>query len=218
MKLRFLYLVMFTFYWLHADPIPIGVLDQEILDEFIPQVISEVAKEFKHQNDGRTRRDTREYGFSFFKMLNGDFSYDPPPAFFQELGKHVCIALGHEPPKEFTNIILSLYGKDYHLEPHVDVSIKNLYGNAPFYFSERVYGAIIEADPTGHLYFAKWEGEGLAPSLDINPVFSLQEQTGTIFCLEGDFRYKPYFHAVTSVSKQRISLTFRTVEKIPNYE
>jgi hypothetical protein len=175
--------------------------------------MAEVNDEFAHQNDSRTRRDTRQYGLNFFKMLNNDFGYSPPPAFFQELGAHICKTLGHE-PVEFTNIILSFYEKDFHLEPHVDVNAKDLYGNAPFYFGERVYGIVIEPDLTGHLYFAKWEGEGLVPPLDIEPVYELKEEVGTIFCLERDFRKTPYFHAVSPVSKRRISITFRTVEKI----
>lgn len=195
------------------SPFPIGTLDPQILDEFIPLIMEEVAGDFSHQNDTRTHRDTRQYGFNFFKMLSGDFSYEPPPQFYQKLAAHICEALGHE-PIEFTNIILSLYEKDFHLEPHVDVNIKNLYGNAPFYFGERVYGIIIEPDLTGHLYFAKWEEDGLVPPIDIEPTYTLIEQKGTIFCLEGDFRQTPYFHAVSSVSNHRISITFRTVEKI----
>ncbi len=99
----------------------------------MPQII-EVSKEFRHQDDGRTRRDTREYGFSFFKMLEGGDSYDPPPLFLQELGRDICRVLGHEPPSEFNNIILSYYEKGFYLEPHVDSDL---------YFSERVYGIII---------------------------------------------------------------------------
>lgn len=200
--------------YLHADPIPVGLLNQEIIDEFLPQVMSEVAKEFTHQNFDRTLRDTREYGLSFFKMLQGDFSYDPPPAFFQELGREICYALGHEPPPEFTNIILSLYKEGFHLKPHADVSIKNLYYDAPFYFSERVYGIIIEPDSAGHLYFVTWEGEQHSPPDNLPLVFSLQEQAGTIFCLEGDFRFLPYLHGVSPVANKRISITFRTVEKL----
>lgn len=175
--------------------------------------MEELSCDFSSQNDARTRRDTRQYGFNFFKMLNGDFSYLAPPTFFQELGAHICKAFGHE-PVEFTNIILSLYEKDFHLEPHVDVNAKDLYGNAPFYFGERVYGIVVESDPTGHLYFVKWEGEGLAPPLDIEPVYSLKEEEGTIFYLEGAFRKTPYFHGVSKVSNRRISITFRTVERV----
>lgn len=190
--------------------IPQAQLDPQILAQFTPLIMAEIEKTFSHQNDGRTRRDTREYGYSFFKMERGDFSYSPPPPFFQELGAHICKALGHE-PVEFTNIILSRYEKGFHLEPHVDVNAKNLYGDGSFYFDENVYGLVIEPDPTGHLYFVKWEGEGLRPPLNLEPVFSIDEHQGTIFCLQGDLRKTPYFHAVSPVSQHRISITFRTV-------
>lgn len=192
-----------------SDPFPIGKLKPEILNKFMPFILAEVEQEFSHQNDTRTRRDTREYGFSFFKMLDGDFSYTPPPEVYQQLGAHICQALGHD-PIEFTNIILSVYEKDFYLEPHVDVSLENLYNNASFYFDERVYGLVIEPDPTGHLYFVQWEGEGLVPPLDLEPVYSLEEDIGTLFCLEGPLRQTPYFHGVSAVSNRRISLTFRT--------
>src|SRR5579872_6246702 len=195
------------------DPIPMGKLDPHILAEFEPLIRAEAAKEFALQDDARARRNTREYGFSFFKMVNGDFSYSPPPEFFQRLGAHICQALGHE-PVEFTNIIFSVYEKGFHLNPHVDVNKKDLRGTAPFYFGERVYGLVIEPDPTGHLYFAKWEGKEWSPPVDIEPVYSIDEKAGTVFCLEGDFRRSPYFHAVSPVSNKRISLTFRTVERI----
>lgn len=197
-----------------VEPFPQEIVDSQTLAGFMPLILAEVEKEFAHQDDSRTRRDTRQYGLNFFKMLSGDFSYTPPPEFFQQLGAHICKALGHEPPTEFTNIILSVYEKDFHLEPHVDVNVKDLYGNAPFYFGERVYGIVIEPDPTGHLYFIKWEGEGLVPPVEIEPIYSLQEKAGAIFCLEGDLRQTPYFHAVSPVSNRRISITFRTVERI----
>lgn len=79
------------------SPIPQGKLDPQILANFMPFILAEVTNEFAHQNDSHTRRDTRQYGFNFFKMLNGDFSYSTPPAFFQELGALICKALGHEP-------------------------------------------------------------------------------------------------------------------------
>jgi hypothetical protein len=193
--------------------LPQSQLAPEILSHYVPLINEEIKKVFAHQDDGRTRRDTREYGYSFFKMENNDFTYSPPPSFFQELGTHICQALGHE-PVEFTNIILSLYEEGFHLEPHVDVNVKDLYKNCTFYFDENVYGIVLEADPTGHLYFVKWEGEGLVPPLNLEPIYALEEYPGMIFCLQGPLRQSPYFHAVSTVSKRRISITFRTVKLI----
>jgi len=189
-----------------------GHLDSQILIKFMPKIMQEVSKEFSQQNDGRTHRNTREYGYSFFKMENNDFSYTPPPQFLQELGAEICKALGQK-PVEFTNIILSCYGTGFHLEPHVDVNAKDLYKNCHFYFEENVYGIVIEADPTGHLYFVNWNN-GLMPPLDLPPVCELKEKEGTIFCLQNEWRRSPYFHAVSKVSNRRISITFRRVVKI----
>lgn len=186
-------------------------LDDTELAPFVPLIMEETTKAFAHQSDARTQRDTREYGFSFFNMMNKDFSYSPPPAFLQKLGALICLKLGHK-PKEFTNIILSLYQKGFHLEPHIDVhaghpdAIKN-----GFYFDEEVYGIIIEADESGHLYFIHYEGDERRPPADLPAVLHLKEKAGTIFCIQSPYRRAPFFHGVSNVSKQRISITFRTV-------
>lgn len=192
-----------------ATPFAEGRLDPEILDQFIPLILDEIDKEFAHQNDGRTCRDTREYGYSFFKMENDDFTYTSPPKFYQELGSYICQALGHQ-PVEFTNIILSRYEEGFHLEPHIDIHSSETYGYN-FYFDENVYGIVIEADPTGHLYFINNDTDTI-PSLNQEPVYSLKEFPGTIFLLQGPYRKFPYFHGVTNVSNRRITITFRTVQ------
>lgn len=188
-------------------PFPVGQLDSEVLERFYPQIMEEITKEFSLQNDGRTHRNTREYGYSFFKMENGDFSYVPPPAFLNALGYEICKALGHA-PEEFTNIILSLYEEGFHLEPHVDINATDPHQG--YYFDENVYGIIIEADSTGHLYFVRDEVNWVPP-LNLEPVYSLEERPGVIFCLQGKYRKFPYFHGVSKISKRRISLTFRKV-------
>jgi len=188
-------------------PFPQGQISSEVLSQFYPMIMEEIEKEFSHQNTSHTHRDTREYGYSYFKMEEGDFSYLPPPEFLSMLGKEVCQALGH-PTEEFTNIILSLYEEGFHLRPHVDTHVAaNTKG---YYYDENVYGIIIEADPTGHLYFVRDEVNPMPP-LDLAPIYNLEETTGSIFCLKGDFRMPPYFHGVSGVSKRRISITFRKV-------
>lgn len=189
-------------------PFPQSQISREILERFYPLILEELDKEFAHQNDGRTYRDTREYGYSFFKMQQGDFDYLPPPLFFQELGAHICACFGHD-PQEFTNIILSSYETGFHLEPHIDAHTSHRYNNC-FYFDEKVYGIIIEPDSTGHLYFARDE-TSFTPPLDLEPIYSLEEKSGTIFCLQGKYRMAPYFHGVSKVSQKRISITFRRV-------
>jgi hypothetical protein len=141
-------------------------------------------------------------------MENGDFSYSPPPEFFNELGHILCQSLGHA-PQEFTNIILSSYEGGFHLEPHIDINSSD-HPNKDYYFDENVYGIIIEADATGHLYIALDE-ENMIPPLDLPHVYAVDERPGTVFCLQGRYRKAPYFHGVTKVSKRRISITFRRV-------
>jgi hypothetical protein len=43
-------------------------------------------------------------------------------------------------------------------------------------------------------------------------MLELDETKGLGFLLTGKLRYKPYYHGVSKVKKQRISVTFRTVE------
>lgn len=187
-------------------------LDELTLNSFNEQIQNELSKVFASQNDQRTVRNTREYGYSFFKMEQGCFDFEAPPSFLIELGKAICRAFNH-PEKEFTNIILSRYEEGFHLEPHVDVSDVYRCGEAPFYFDEEVYGLILEADETGHLYFVEWNEPG-RPPLDLEPVYEVKEEKGTLFCLKGLSRNPPYYHGVSDVKKRRLSLTFRTVHII----
>lgn len=191
-----------------TTPIPIGRLNLKVFDQYLPDIMSEVHREFILQDDERTRRNTREYGYSFFQLEGKDRTYGDPPPFLQALGREICQAFGH-PPQVFTNVILSLYGAGFHLEPHIDTNSKDPHDKG-YYFEENVYGLIVKADTTGHLYFV-CDDVNLRPALDLEPIYSLVEQPGTIFCLQGDYRRAPFFHAVSQVSEQRISLTFRRV-------
>ncbi|MDN3506673.1 MAG: hypothetical protein P0S96_05545 [Simkaniaceae bacterium] len=192
--------------------IPQSKVDSTVLSHYTPYIKEELKDELALQDDERTHRFTREYGYSFFKMAQGDFSFTPPPEFLQEIGALVCEALGHE-PVEFTNIILSNYDEDFSLEPHVDINEEDNSKDFDFYFDERVYGIIIEPDLSGHLYFVKWE-EGLVPPLNLEPIYSLSEEAGTVFCLQDELRKFPFFHGVSKVSNHRISITFRTVQEM----
>lgn len=187
--------------------LPAGRISQEILDACKPQVEQLLAMDVAHQKDGRTNRMTREYGYSYFKLEQGDHSYHKPPEFLQELGNQICQALEH-PARIFTNVIVSLYEKGYHLEPHIDVSLENATNG--FYFSEEVYGIIIEADEAGRLYFISHCGED-PPPLNADPVYAVDEKPGTVFCLQGPLRHAPFHHAVSTVTNRRISVTFRQV-------
>ncbi|MCI5052792.1 MAG: hypothetical protein MRY21_06640 [Simkaniaceae bacterium] len=201
---------MFAIVGAFATPtIPTAILDSYVLEQYSEKITQELEEQLSKQNDGRTLRCTREYGYSFFKLENGDRCYIPPPHFLQELGAHVCLALGEE-PVVFTNIILSQYDEGFYLEPHVDVACDYRYKSSDFYFDEKVYGLVIDADTTGALYFVKWEGVG-RPPLDLKPIYSLEEEAGVVFCLKDQLRHFPYFHGVSKVKNHRITLTFRTV-------
>ena len=94
------------------------------------------------------------------------------------------------------------------MEPHID---RHQSMGKDYFFEDKVYGIIIEPDETGHLYFIKDETNRFPP-LDSDPIYSLEEKRGTVFCLQGPYRKAPYFHGVSEVSKRRISITFRTVD------
>jgi len=192
------------------DPVYTARLAPQTLANFSPLVLSELGLETAFQDTVRTQRKTREYGYSFFQMMNGNFTYAQPPEFLNELGKEVCKALGR-PEIQFTNFILSLYEPGFHLEPHVDMD-KSGFQNHGFCWGEEVFGVIIEPDVTGHLYYVKYEGDDSVPPLNLNHVYELEENAGTVFMMKGKFRHAPYNHGVSEVSRHRISVTFRTTE------
>ncbi len=84
--------ILFTTYCCAGDlpTLTQSQIDPKVLSQFTSDIAEEVAKNFHYQNDQRTRRNTREYGYSFFKMLKGDFTYSSPPPFLQQLGALVC--------------------------------------------------------------------------------------------------------------------------------
>ena len=170
--------------------------------------MEEVGREISEQDTERTHRGTREYGYHYFKLEEGDFSFSPLPGFLNDLGREVCLGLGHG-TRDFTNVILSVYEEGFHLEPHIDTDFSDL-PKKKYCYGEHVYGLILEADPTGRLYFIR-DDVNLIPSLDLSPFYSVAEKPGGIFCLNGALRRTPYFHGVSKVSRRRISITFRTV-------
>ena len=196
-----------------AEGISTGKIHPEVLNHFYPLVLKELQSNLSLQSDKRTRRKTNEYGYSFFKMTQGDLTYTPPPAFLIDLGNKVCKALDL-PPQNFSNFIVSLYEPGLHLEPHVDIDLsQSEYG---FYFSEQVFGIIMEPDSTGHLQFIYYDGKDAPPPLNLKPLLVLEEEAGTVYLLQGKYRHAPYFHGVSKVSNHRISVTFRTVNCIKN--
>jgi hypothetical protein len=190
------------------EDLPMGQLSPQVLQEFQPKIRELLDKADIHlQDDTRTKRKTLEYGYRFHNMVEKDFSYKIPPQLLIDLGDAVCDAL-HEPPESFSNYIVSLYEPGFQLEPHADADLSNLqeYG---FYFDEKIFGVIIEPDPSGSLYLAHYDGNDFPPPLDLNPRYPLPEKPGTVFVLKGEYRHKPYYHGVSGISKSRITVTFR---------
>lgn len=208
--MRTLFFLSLFFTVIMNAELPQTQLAEEILERFCPLILEELEKEVKVQDNGRTLRATCEYGYSFFKMKQGDFSYRDPPQYLVELGNHVAEALGDEPPL-FSNYIISYYGPGYYLKPHIDIAVEDS-SDYDFYFGENVYGLILEADKEGHLYIAhKNEEEKLESIYEVN------EERGTVFCLKGRYRHAPFLHGVKKVANSRISITFRSVHS-PCYE
>src|SRR3990167_4279511 len=188
--------------------LPTGQLSPQVFLKFqllIMQLLETVDIHF--QDGERTIRKTIEYGYGFQKMVNKDFSYEDPPQLLIDLGNEVCDTLD-EPRESFSNYIISVYDPGFQIEPHYDTDLHHLkeYG---FYFDEKVFGVIIKPDPTGGLYFAHYNGNDIHPPLDLKPRFPVIEKPGTVFVLKGKYRYKPYYHGVSEISKLRISVTFR---------
>lgn len=186
----------------------------KIAPSTLSQFQSEINKQLDYSatqfwNSVGTKRKTIEYGYGFQRMVEGDFSYKNPPQFLEDLGNAVCDSL-NEPRESFTNFIISLYEPGFQIEPHYDTDENHLkdYG---FYFEEKVFGVVIQPDPTGSLYLAYYEGDS-TPPIDIKPRFPVNEQEGTSYVLKGKYRYKPFYHGVSEVSHQRISVTFRKSE------
>lgn len=203
-----------------------SISEQKVIDNFLvpetvmlPAELVGLVKDFAHdafvqgqnshvQSDERTQRHTIQYGYNYFDLEAGGREYIEPPEFLVDVGHSILAAFSHDKPA-FSNYILSFYQPGYHLEPHVDAGqSKGAIKSQDFYFEEGVYGLVLEADPTGQLYFVHYEGEGVPP-LDLPLVYSLPEQSGLAYLLNGKARYVPYWHGVSEVTRRRISITFR---------
>ena len=66
------------------------------------------------------------------------------------------------------------------------------------------------ADPTGNFYIQNICGR--EKQYDPQQASHINERTGAMYALAGDTRHAPWHHGVSTVSKERVSVTFRTVE------
>eukprot|EP01130_Rhizamoeba_saxonica_P018478 TRINITY_DN9259_c2_g1_i3.p1 TRINITY_DN9259_c2_g1~~TRINITY_DN9259_c2_g1_i3.p1 ORF type:complete len:156 (-),score=21.28 TRINITY_DN9259_c2_g1_i3:29-496(-) len=133
---------------------------KKLVENLFKEERSEVQIPFHVQNDGRTFRNTIEFGYSYHRMSTNDFSYTPEPSFLQELGLEIVNAyendqLEHTLDEPFTNIIVSLYEDGMELEPHID-----MHQNHPlqegFYFDPNVYDVHFIFDPINRKYYDQY--------------------------------------------------------------
>lgn len=171
---------------------------------------------------GATKRDRTmyEFGYSFDAMRNGNNIFTP----FPEIVESICVealarlseATGEAlpPAADFTNCIISHYKAGQSLPLHIDIGKEQTTQRGKqlgFYFGEQVIGIVLQADEKGN-FFIQQAKDGKLPIYNAEEALPLPEEDGSIFILQGAGRFAPYYHGVTPVKNERISLTFRTVE------
>ena len=176
------------------------------------------AKASKLQDTKKTLRETIEFGYDYGKLCDGDKGFVDFPetiaSLRHELINQLRSATGVDLPKAslFTNGIASLYKPGYRLQPHVDIDptfTKRKGKEIDFFFGPYIVGVILQSDKEGRLYLQNTDDK--KPVYDELLATPLMEENGMGYLLQGDNRSK-YPHGVSTVEKERISLTFRTVE------
>ncbi len=169
------------------------------------------------QNTERTRRTTWEFGYQFHRLKFGGRQQQKfPPIIRDVLSAALEVAKRASPHTlpamaDFNNCIISLYKEGDRLEPHIDVHAGRPMAfrqrkTGGFYFGENILCVVLEADETGRLVLLPPRGGSEAAPLN---AMLLHEKDGSVFVLHGDAR-NLWFHEVSPVKRQRLSLTFRT--------
>lgn len=196
------------------SPIPTTIVKSELTNlakDFINTKLQYY--EYVQQTTPNTNRLTYNFGYSYFKLQVGDQSFvDIPECFInllqQALNQLNDIAvIRNLDATTYKNCIVSIYGKNDKLEPHIDV-VDSPKRN--FYFGDDVIGIVIEPDSEGKFYILKSESSQ-SPIYNSNTAMHVDEQAGSAFLLGGINRKFPYYHGVSPVAKKRVSITFRTV-------
>jgi hypothetical protein len=176
-----------------------------------------IQKEMPLEQTGpQTHRFMFEFGYKYADLIAGkrSFTLIPQPLKYFltvvlcELKK--VTHLQSVNAEDFTNCILSVYGPGDALEPHIDVAPQTYSQKYNFYFGEGVIGVVLQPDESGKFYLIE-AIDGQKPDALSVPKKELKEKLGTVFLLQGKERFYPYYHGVSRVQNQRISLTFRTV-------
>ncbi len=190
-----------------------GKIDQQLIDCALEDIQGESIYRWA-DNEGNMTRITINYGWDFVGMECGKFNFKELPTSIIDIrAKLVDIYKNHLSdeitPQYFDNIIVSVYKKGHFLDPHHDVDDSpNQSKKRTFSFAEPILGLILKADETGTFTFYHLDGDG-KPNIEDTPVYQVSEQEGTTFLMQGASRHRPYFHGVTPVENERISVTFR---------
>lgn len=182
------------------------------------ELISQTGQHF-HQQGVYTNRKTDTFGYDYFKMADGDFTFTPIPEVLTKLCDKIhkaFAATGYNVSgcDNYKNVIVSYYEQGYQLEPHIDVdSIYKSTNGKPvnFYFGEDILGVIVEADTQGGLYFVQSDDAAKVRQPHQQAIYSLEEAPGLAYLLTGKLRHAPYYHGVSAIQRSRMSITFRTV-------
>ena len=193
--------------------LPTAMLTSEQTALYLNRIKDDVGNgsfEGLYQKIENTHRWTYNFGYSYFQMRDGDYAYTPIPQYMTDLCRACLDALGLDPATapDYDNVILSLYGPGDRLEPHVDVDFSRpMTDGRPvnFYFGEDVIGLVLEVDPEGRFFLA---------DSNLTILEELDEKPGMAFLLTGPMRREPYHHGVSPIQKSRISVTFRTVQRL----
>lgn len=193
------------------------MLPSIVLDPLITQTTLEwvrshsLTTSMEHQDTRYTTRRTVNFGYSYFKMMEGDKSFTPIPSPLVQCLSHAIRKLcsitpiAYQNAEAYTNCIVSWYGPGYQLEPHIDVDVADGQG---FGFGDEIIGIVLQSDPKGKFFLQKADS---LPQYDAINAHLIAEQNGTVFALKGTHRRAPWYHGVSPVQSERISLTFRTV-------
>jgi hypothetical protein len=199
--------------------IPSITLHPDIIRKTLHAFESDQTKVYaKHvQSTSSTKRETYNFGYDYFNLVKGDNTFTKIPPYLMDLCGVSIDAFGSpynfEKAEDYLNVIISVYHKDYQLEPHVDVDFSDRITDGKFVdfcFGETVIGVVLRPDSKGQFYIIESSAE--KAQLDLNHTIRLDEKPGTAFLLTGPLRRKPYYHGVSLVKDLRISVTFRTVQ------
>lgn len=171
----------------------------------------------------RSTRETWNYGYSFFhETPSGKPQYFAPPEALKTLGKEVVKQYHDYLPDQYTvdNYIISVYNEGHELLPHFDFGRNNAphqnkypYNKGiKFYYDDYILGLVIQPDSEGKLFWVHSPSTKAMPTDCAERVYTLKEEEGDTFCFGGALRFHPWYHGVSKVMNQRVSITFRATK------